>query len=380
MVTGSLFLVYTVCFTLGIAAGFFMHRSDYCVAGMFRDAFLFRNTFMLRALFLQVVVTMVLFEAARLAGLLPLFPFPLLGFPSLSNIIGGFVFGIGMVLAGGCVVGTLYKMGAGSVVSGVAFVGLLLGSALYAELHPVWASFLKATSFFKNSKSVPQLTGMSPTLFVVVIGSVSVWFILKWRKEGQWERPSEVKGYIQPWKTAVSLACIGLLSYLAVGMPLGITTTYAKMAAMIENLFSPDHVSSVAFFQGLPLNIVHPVTDAVLRGGAGPQFDSVWAIQFPIIAGIILGSTLSAVLLREFTLRYRVPFSQFMMALGGGVLLGLASRMAPACNVWHLMGGLPILAIQSILFLIGLIPGTWVGSKIVSQLILKQSMTAAENS
>ena len=371
MVTGSLFLMYVVGFALGIAAGFFMHRSDYCVAGMFRDAFLFRSTFMLRTLFLQVVVTMALFEAARLAGLLPLFPFPLLGFPSLSNIIGGFIFGVGMVMAGGCVVGTLYKMGAGSVVSGVAFVGLLLGSAVYAEIHPLWASFIKATSFFKESKSIPQLTGISPTLFVVIIGSLSAFLFLKWRKEGKWERSSEVKRYIQPWKTAVSLAFIGLLSYLAVGMPLGITTTYAKMAAMIENLFAPDHVSSVAFFQGIPLNVVHPSSGALLQGGAGPQFDSVWAIQFPIITGIILGSTLSAVLLREFALRYTVPFRQFAMALCGGILLGLASRMVPGCNVWHLMGGLPILAIQSILFLVGLIPGTWAGSKIVSQLILK---------
>ena len=372
MVTGSLFLMYVVGFALGIAAGFFMHRSDYCVAGMFRDVFLFRNTFMLRALFLQVVVTMALFEVARLAGLLPLFPFPLLGFPSLSNIMGGFLFGIGMVMAGGCVVGTLYKMGAGSAVSGAAFVGLLLGSAIYAEIHPIWASVMKATSFFKNAKSIPQLTGIPSTFFVIVIMAPSAFLFLQWRKKGMWQRETDVKGYIQPWKTAVSLAVIGLLSYLATGMPLGITTTYAKMAAMIENIFIPGHVESVAFFQGMPLNIVHPSSGALLQGGAGPHIDSVWAVQFPIIAGIVLGSTLSAILLKEFAFRYKVPFRQFVMALSGGILLGLASRMAPACNVWHLMGGLPILAIQSILFLVGLLPGTWIGSRIVSQLILKQ--------
>ena len=79
----------------------------------------------------------------------------------------------------------------------------------------------------------------------------------------------------------------------------------------------------------MPLNVVHPSSGALLQGGAGPQFDAVWAIQFPIIAGIVLGSALSAVLLREFALRYEVPFSQFVMALCGGILLGLASRMAP---------------------------------------------------
>ena len=49
--------------------------------------------------------------------------------------------GVGMVLAGGCVVGTLYKMGAGGIGSVAAFGGLLAGSALYAGVHPAWASF-----------------------------------------------------------------------------------------------------------------------------------------------------------------------------------------------------------------------------------------------
>lgn len=373
MATGSLFLMYAVGLALGIGAGFFMHRSDYCIAGMFRDVFMFRSTFMLRTLLLQIIVTMALFEVARLAGLLPLFPFPLLGFPSLANIVGGFVFGIGMVLAGGCVVGTLYKMGAGSVVSAVAFVGLIVGSALYAEFHPVWASFIKATSFFKNSKTVPQLLGISPTFLIIIIVIATVIIFSKWRQSGGWERPSEVRGYIQPWKTALSLAVIGLLSYVFVGMPLGITTTYAKMAAMIENMFIPDHVNGVAFYQGVPLNIVHPSSGVLLHGGAGPLFDAIWAIQFPIIAGIVLGSALSSILLREFAIRLNVPFSQLAMAMCGGILLGVASRLVPGCNIWHLMGGLPIMALQSILFVVGLLPGTWVGSKLVSQLILKQN-------
>ena len=136
MISGSslTIYIYAMGLGLGITAGFIMHRADYCVAGMFRDFFLFKNPFMLRALLLQVVFTMVLFEVARIAGILPHYPFPLLGPPALANVIGGVLFGIGMVLAGGCVVGTLYKMGAGSIVSGCAFVGLIVGSGLYAEI------------------------------------------------------------------------------------------------------------------------------------------------------------------------------------------------------------------------------------------------------
>ncbi len=102
-----------VSLILGLCAGWVMHRSGFCLAGAFRDIFLFRTADMFRALVLLVAATAVLFEAARLAGLLPLYPFPSLCAPTPANVIGGFLFGVGMVLAGGCVVGTLYRMGAG---------------------------------------------------------------------------------------------------------------------------------------------------------------------------------------------------------------------------------------------------------------------------
>ncbi|MCF8057456.1 MAG: YeeE/YedE family protein [Desulfocapsa sp.] len=379
MVIGSSLLISIVCLILGLAAGFIMHRSDYCVAGMFRDAFLFKSSYMLRVLFLQVVVTMFLFEGARLSGLLAFYPFPMLGFPSLANLIGGFLFGIGMVMAGGCVVGTLYKMGAGSLASGLAFVGLVVGSGIYAEFHPWWASFIKATTFLKGSRTLPQLTNTSPTIYVAVIGAISIFFIMKWHNENMWQRASQVRGYLQPWKAAISLAVIGLVSYIMVGMPLGITTAYSKMAAMIENFFIPDHVKQVAYFQVTKaLDIVHPTSGALMQGGPGAHFDTIWAIQFPLISGIVLGSMVSAILLREFAVHFKVPPVQLITAFTGGVILGMASRMAPACNVWHIMGGLPLFAMHSLIFIVGLVPGAYVGSRIVSRIILGKSSGSEE--
>ncbi|MBU0485470.1 MAG: YeeE/YedE family protein [Proteobacteria bacterium] len=375
MVTQSILIMYVVGALLGLISGFVMHRSDYCMAGMFRDLFMFRKTFRLRALGLQIVLTMIAFEVFRLLGLLPLYPFPILGTPSLANIMGGFLFGIGMVLAGGCVVGTLYKMGAGSLLSACAFVGLLLGSGIYAEIHPWWKAVIKQTTFFADYLTLSQLTGLSPVFFVLVVTVVTLPIFLKWRGQHQWEIKSRVAGYLQPWKTGVVLAGVGLFSYLLIGMPLGITTVYAKMAAMLENVFSPGHVAGLAFFQGKPLDVIHPASGTLLVGGAGPLVDYLWVIQFPLVVGIVLGSTLSALLLGEFKIYWRLPARQFLITLVGGTLLGLASRMVPGCNVWHLMGGLPIFALQSILFLFGLLPGVWVGSRLLSRLLLVKSST-----
>ncbi len=81
--------MYVVGMLIGIIAGIFMHRSDYCVTRMFRDAIMFGDFFMLRAIFLQIILTIILFEVARKAGYLPLYPFPILASPSLVNIFGG---------------------------------------------------------------------------------------------------------------------------------------------------------------------------------------------------------------------------------------------------------------------------------------------------
>jgi len=356
---------------LGLSAGFIMHRSDYCIAGMFRDLFLFRSLLKLRTLLLLIVSSMVLFELARHLGLLPLYPFPLLGSPSLTNVIGGFFFGIGMVLAGGCVVGTLYKMGAGSVLSAVAFAGLIVGSALYAEIHPWWRSVASATTFFKEKITVPQMFNLPPLLLISITTIIASVYFFRWHRQGGWVRPTFSPGSVQPWQAALILSLLGVISYIAIGMPLGITTAYAKIAGALESLFFSTHVQELAYFKTIPLNYRQPLTSMQLSGGPGPQLDAIALIQFPVIAGIILGGTLSAVLLKEFRMYVHLPWRQYLSAAVGGVIMGLASRMAPGCNVWHLFGGIPILAAQSLLFLVGLFPGAWLGSQILSRGVLR---------
>lgn len=354
---------------LGLGAGFIMHRSDYCIAGMFRDLFLFRTTRMLKTLVLLILVSLPLFELLHLTGW-ALYPFPLFGTPSLVNILGGLLFGIGMVLAGGCVVGVLYKIGSGHVPSMVALIGLIGGSTLYGEFHPFWKSVSVRLSMAEKAVTLPQALGV-PSLVLTIPASVFLLFLVYgWYRRGELVAPSVVKGYLQPWQAAVWLALIGFLSVAITGMPLGITTSYAKMGAFIEQWLIPEHLASLAYFKTQPLDYVPPFGGEPLRGGAGPVLDGIAVVQFPLIAGIILGSAVSAIQLREFRLYLRIPPRQLLSALCGGVILGLASRMAPACNVWHLMGGVPLLTMQSMLFTAGVIPGAWLGSKLLTRFVV----------
>jgi uncharacterized membrane protein YedE/YeeE len=97
----------------------------------------------------------------------------------------------------------------------------------------------------------------------------------------------------------------------------------------------------------------------------------VAAIQYPLVVGITLGAMISALLLRELRFHYRVQVAHYLSALIGGCVVGVAARMVPGCNIWHLWGGVPILALQSLLFLVGLLPGAWVGSKLLTRYVVK---------
>lgn len=364
------FVIALTSLVLGCSAGIVMYRSDFCVTAMFRDIFLFKKVTMLRYLVVMIILTMGLFELAKLLGVIRIYPFPLLGTPSLATLLASILFGVGMVLAGGCVVGTLYKMGSGSMLSLVAFIGLISGSAFYAEFHSLWAEFAKATQF-SDKVTLSQSLALDPLwliLPVIIIGSI---VIKNWYSAGLLKEQAFTDGYLQPLHTAVILSVIGFISYVIIGMPLGITTSYAKMGASVEALFDPGHVEQLKYFSAMPLNYIPPFSNTVVTGGAGPALDGIAAIQYPLVIGITAGAFLYSKKIGEFRIYYRMPIAQYISALSGGFIVGMAARMVPGCNIWHLWGGVPIFANQSLLFLLGLFPGAWLGNKLLTTFVMK---------
>ncbi len=366
----SLVYVLTVSLSLGLGTGFVMHRSDFCFASMFRDFFLFRDAFMLRMLLLLVTSGMLFIEMARQTGLVPLYPFFLLQPPTFANVIGGFIFGIGMVLAGGCVVSTVYKMGSGSILSGVALTGLVVGSGIYAEIHPWWKAVSGHLDFPGEEVTIPQFLGIDPLLLVVLVTIPCLLLVFRWQRKGKMVRISHAEGYLQPWKAAVFLSFAGLFSCILIGLPMGITTAYAKMAAYIETLIIPGHMKTVQFFHIVPFKLTVPLTSGYIEGGPGVGFDGIWAKEFFLFIAIVLGSACSAIVLKEFRFHFRVPPRQYLSAFIGGTVMAMGARLSPACNVLHLIGGVPVFAVSSFLFLAGLAGGSWLGSRILVRLVI----------
>lgn len=358
---------------IGVSVGYVMHRSGFCLAGMVRDLFLFRSMFMLRILALLVLANMVLTEILRLTGWLPLFPYPGFGPPALTNLLGGAVFGVGMVLAGGCVAGTLYKMGSGNLVSLCAFFGLLTGSTLYAEFYGFCKLFSAATQLAPGKVTLAQLFDIQQSIVVLLAGLLISLWLLKCYRSGSLIRRSYAEGFLQPWKAALIIAVLTAVSSVVLGMPLGITTSFAKTGSWLASIFFPEYINSLDYFSVQPIRFKNALLGNLCQGGPGPKPDGISLVQAPLIVGLIAGGFISSVALSEFKIYWRTPLLQLLSGLVGGVLMGFAARMAPSCNIWHMLGGLPILALQSLLFCIGLLPGAWLGGVLVSRLVLRGS-------
>lgn len=348
--------------SVGIILGSVFYRADYCMAGMFRDAFLFRDYSLLRSLLLLVVTAMFLLYIARLSGLIHLYPPPTYGYASAATIIGGIVFGIGMVMASGCVVGTLYKMAKGNLTNLIAFIGIIAGSLVYAESHPFWESIRTETVFIR------QMFLWEGDVIILIIMIVALMLFLKWKKEGKWNLEAYAAGYLQPWKAALIIAVLNILVYIFSGWPMGITTAYAKIGGYIETILYPDHIQSLAYFSQDSVSI--NISGVNISGGASSKIDIITFTELALVIGIIAGSFLTSVFFREFKIYGFPPKKQAVSAFLGGMLLAYGARIAGGCNLKFIVGALPLLSIQGIVFVVAMTFGSYLGSKTIKKLFL----------
>src|SRR5262245_8552801 len=129
--------------TLGLGLGIVLQRGRFCFAGAFRDLHLTRHGAMMRAILVGLAIATPAFALIQARAV----PNPDFGalppgahvLPvGLHLVVGGLLFGVGMVVAGGCVSGTLYRIGEGYLASWASLVGILVGLALASHTWNLW--------------------------------------------------------------------------------------------------------------------------------------------------------------------------------------------------------------------------------------------------
>ena len=96
----------------GIAFGAVLQRGRFCVTGMLRDIFLNKTWRGFTALL--ILISVHAFGLTLLTGTGVLSP-EISDFKPVAVIVGGFIFGLGIILSGGCASGTWYRSAEGLV-------------------------------------------------------------------------------------------------------------------------------------------------------------------------------------------------------------------------------------------------------------------------
>lgn len=162
-----------LAFAFGSVVGLLVQRSRFCNTAALRDAILFKSYRNTKALLVAMMILTIGFTAFITVGEGNPMRFDV----GLNQIIGLFIFGIGMVLAGACTVSTWVKTGEGDLGALWAliftFVGMFLFSLVWSANFwpPAPASMtgeanLEALQLgYANAKSLQEATGIPAIIF-----------------------------------------------------------------------------------------------------------------------------------------------------------------------------------------------------------------------
>src|SRR5699024_4932844 len=112
----------------GLAFGILIERGQICFTAAFRDLFLVGRSLMAKAIIigmgLSAIATVIIIALYDLV--------PITQIAALSTLVGGVLFGLGIVMASGCETGMMYRLMEGQVLFLPVFVGNIIGATLLA--------------------------------------------------------------------------------------------------------------------------------------------------------------------------------------------------------------------------------------------------------
>jgi uncharacterized membrane protein YedE/YeeE len=348
----------------GAGVGFVLQRSQLCFTAAFRDLFLIRG----RRAALGVLAAL----AVGSAGYAVLFgaqlPDPSRYLPDTAHIapagpvvlLGGVSFGVGMVLAGGCISGHLFRLGEGSLVAPAALLGCIPG---------YWLAFSLWNVFYLKSVStspviwLPAHLGYVGALALQLAVLAGLAALLYWKCREVPPAPREapdLRGalrriFAEPWPAWAGGAAIGILGTFAYlwNHPLGVTAELGRVSRSA----------------GLALALTPLRLEGLDRlAGCRAIASERWIPSSGIFAAaLVAGSLVSALLAGEFRLR-KAKLRAFGLAAAGGVLLGFGAMISLGCTVGTMLSGIMAFSLHGWTFLAGLFAGAWAGTALLRRL------------
>ena len=326
---------------LGAVLGWVMQRGRFCVTGMIRDIFLNKTWRGFTALLIVIAVHAVGLAALTTAGAItPEFK----PFAPLAVVLGGLLFGMGIVLAGGCASGTWYRSAEGLIGSWLALI-FYAGSAAAMK-----GGSLNALNEGLRSWTLPITTihgslGIS-VWWLVVPFALGVAFLT--RRFLAQEAKAPKMATLKPKKTG--------LAHLLAEKPWHFYPT----AAIIGALGVLAWPLSAATGRNDGLGITSPSSNLSKFLVSGE--DTIdWGVM--LVLGLLVGAFFAAKASGEF--RLRVPSAeQAVRSVIGGVLMGVGASAAGGCTVGNGMVQTSLFSYQGWVALLFIAIGIGVAAKL----------------
>lgn len=317
---------------VGAVLGIVMQRGRFCVTGMLRDIFLQKTWRTTVALFIVISVHALGIAALTSLGVIT----PSYGnFAPVAVIVGGFIFGLGIILAGGCASGTWFRSAEGLIGSWFALVFYALSAAAMNTGALTWLNG-GLSSWETSLTTLPASFGVSAWFFAIPL---AIGTALAARHYLATEKKA-VRLDVPFWKRPLHLytagALVGLIGVIAWPLSaaagrnsgLGITTPSANIATFITT-------------------------------GDVERLD--WGVM--LVLGLFIGAFAAARATGEF--RLRVPdATTATRAVVGGCMMGVGAALAGGCTVGNGMVQTALFSYQGWIALLFIALGVGAGARI----------------
>ena len=178
----GLFWITGTCF------GFILQKSRFCFTASMRDPALTGSTSVTRAVLIAFAITTIGFTAIKYGAFIKGLPIPGQSYVvpvSFSTVVGAFMFGIGMVIAGGCASGTLMRVGEGFTMQILSLVFFVVGSLWGAHDFGWWK-----LNFILKGKAIflPDIFGWFGAVVIQLLVIAALYIAAdKWENRNQQE-------------------------------------------------------------------------------------------------------------------------------------------------------------------------------------------------
>jgi len=284
-----------------------------------------------------------LLALASLAALPLLGQFPelhaALGPPSVSLLVGAFVFGLTMQIADGCGSGTLYKAGLGVPLNMGILPLFALGSFLGSVHLDRWLALGQMEPVgFSTSLGTGGALGLTLLLLVLVLAAVRAWV----GPGRAWFARRWVLG-------AVALAVLATINLLLAGQPWGVVYGFGLWAAKASTALGLFDPAGNAFWSQ-PGN--------AQRIGQNVLMDVTTITNIGILGGALWVSATAA--------SDHKPLSgaQWGIGLLAGFVMGYSSRLAFGCNIGAMLSGISTGSLHGWLWVPLAFAGTLIGVRV----------------